>query len=77
MLNFDQFVNESKDHDFESIKKGDHVLWMGGRYAVKKAADGVIVLEGRGKDIRVNKGMWKQRGGSIVEKKEDSHNDEK
>ncbi len=76
MLNFNQFVNESKDHEFDSIEKGDTVNWTGAKYKVKKAGDGIIVIEGRSRDIRINKGMWKERGGSIVKKK-DSKDDEK
>ena len=77
MLNFNQFINESKDNEFESIEKGDIVRWMGSRYQVKKASDGAITIEGRSKDIQINKGMWKERGGVIIEKKKDSNKDEK
>ena len=77
MLNFNQFINESKDNEFESIEKGDIVRWMGSRYQVKKASDGAITIEGRSKDIPISKGMWKERGGVIIEKKKDSNKDEK
>jgi hypothetical protein len=76
MLNFKQFVNESKDHDFDSIEKGDVVLLIGHRYTVKKVGSGVIVLDGKNKELRVNKGMWKERNGKIQEKKKGSKKDE-
>jgi hypothetical protein len=66
MLNFNQFVNESKDHEFDSIKKGDTIRWVGAKYTVKKAGDGIIIIKGHSKDIRINKGMWKQKSGEII-----------
>lgn len=77
MLNFNQFVNESKDHEFESIEKGDLVRYAATRFEVKKVNDGAIVLAGKHGDVRVNKNMWKQRSGTILEKKKDSNKDEK
>ena len=76
MLNFNQFVNESKDHEFESIEKGDLVRYAA-RFEVKKVNDGSIVLAGKNSDVKVNKNMWKQRNGIIIEKKKDSNKDEK
>jgi hypothetical protein len=77
MFSFNQFVNESKDHEFESIEKGDLVRYAATRYEVKKVNDGAIVLDGKHGDVKVNKNMWKQRGGIIIEKKKDSNKDEK
>lgn len=77
MLNFNQFVNESKDNEFESIEKGDLVRYAATRFEVKKVNDGAIVLDGKHGDVRVNKNMWKQRNGTILEKKKDSNKDEK
>jgi hypothetical protein len=77
MFSFNQFVNESKDHEFESIEKGDLVRYAATRYEVKKVNDGSIVLDGKHGDLRVNKNMWKQRNGIIIEKKKDSNKDEK
>jgi len=77
MLNFNQFINESKDNEFESIEKGDTIRWMGTRCQVKRATDGVITIAGKNKDIQINRGMWKERGGVIIEKKKDSNKDEK
>lgn len=77
MLDFNQFINESKDHEFESIEKNDTIRWMGTRYKVKKAKDGIITIDGKNKEIQINKGMWKERGGVIIEKKEDSNKNEK
>lgn len=70
MLNFNQFVNESKDHEFNSIEKNDIVNWKGTKYKVKKAGSGVIQLPRRqGNDtIKVNLGQWNQYGGKLVEK---------
>lgn len=68
MLNFNQFINESKDHEFDSIEKDDIINWAGSRYTVKKAGHGVIILDGRSRDIKINKGMWKERGGKVIEK---------
>jgi hypothetical protein len=62
MLNFNQFVNESKDNDFDSIKKGDTIRWVGSKHTVKKAGDGIILIQIGSKSIRINKGMWKERG---------------
>ncbi len=70
MLNFNQFINESKDTEFESIEKGDTIRWMGTRYQVKRVKDGAITIDGKNKDIQINRGMWKERGGVIIEKKE-------
>jgi hypothetical protein len=70
MLNFNQFVNESKDHEFYSIEKNDTVNWKGTKYKVKKAGDGVIHLPRKqGNDtLKVNKGQWNQYGGRLIEK---------
>lgn len=72
MLNFNQFINESKDKEdeFNSINAGDTVNWKGTRYKVKKAGHGVIQLPRReGNDpIKVNLGQWKQYGGRVIEK---------
>jgi len=77
MLNFNQFINESKDNEFESIEKGDIVRYAASRYKVKKVNDGAIVLDGKHGDVRVNKNMWNQRNGIIIEKNKDSNKDEK
>ena len=77
MLNFNQFVNESKEHEFESIEEGDLVRYAATRFEVKKVNPGAIILDSKYGDIRVNKNMWKQRAGIIIEKKKDSNKDEK
>jgi hypothetical protein len=35
MLNFDQFINESREGEFNSLEKGDIVLHRGFRFEVK------------------------------------------
>jgi hypothetical protein len=50
---------------------------MGTRYQVKRVKDGAITIDGKNKDIQINRGMWKERGGVIIEKKKDSNKDEK
>ena len=77
MLNFNQFINESKEHEFESIEEGDLVRYAATRFEVKKVNSGAIILDSKYGDIRVNKNMWKQRAGIILEKKKDSNKDEK
>lgn len=76
MLNFSQFVNESKDHEFDSIEKNYVINWDGTKYKVEKANHGIIIVKGRSGNIKINKGMWKERGGTII-KKNDSDKDEK
>jgi hypothetical protein len=77
MLSFDQFINESKDHEFESIEKGDIVRYDATRYEVEKVNSGSIVLASKRNSVKVNKNMWNQRNGKILEKKKDSKKDEK
>ena len=70
MFNFNQFVNESKDDEFNSIKANDLVIWRGTRYKVKKAGHGIIHLPKKDGDdtIKISLGQWKQYGGRIIEK---------
>ena len=77
MFSFNQFVNESKDHEFESIEKGDIVRYDATRYEVEKVNSGSIVLASKRNSVKVNKNMWNQRNGKILEKKKDSKKDEK
>ena len=77
MLSFNQFINESKDHEFESIEKGDIVRYDATRYEVEKVNSGSIVLASKRNSVKVNKNMWNQRNGTILEKKKDSKKDEK
>ena len=77
MLSFDQFINESKDHEFESIEKGDIVRYDATRYEVEKVNSGSLVLASKRNSVKVNKNMWNQRNGKILEKKKDSKKDEK
>lgn len=77
MLSFNQFINESKDHEFESIEKGDIVRYDATRYEVEKVNSGSLVLASKRNSVKVNKNMWNQRNGKILEKKKDSKKDEK
>jgi hypothetical protein len=72
MFNFNQFVNESKDHEFNSIDANDIVNWKGAKYKVKKVGHGIIHLPKReGTDtIKVSLGQWKQYSGKLIEKAE-------
>jgi hypothetical protein len=64
MLNFNQFINESKDHEFDSIDAGDTVQWAGSTRKVTKVGNSIIHIG----TTKVNKGQWKQRDGKIIEK---------
>jgi hypothetical protein len=62
MLSFNQYLNESKKSEFESIEVGDTVQWAGSTKKVTKVDDGVIHI---GK-TKVNKAMWRQRDGKVI-----------
>lgn len=64
MLNFNQFINESKDHEFDLIDAGDTVQWAGSTRKVTKVGHGIIHIG----TTKINKGQWKQRDGKIIEK---------
>jgi hypothetical protein len=68
MLNFNQFINESKDHEFDTLEAGDKIQFAGKTYTIKKSSHGIIHIPGKEGDIKVNKGQWKERGGRVIEK---------
>lgn len=68
MLNFDQFLNESKDHEFDTLETGDKIQFAGKTYTIKKVGHGIIHIPGKDSTIKVNKGQWKERGGRLIEK---------
>jgi len=71
MLSFNQFINESKDHPFESIKKGSTILWAGGKHKVTSASHGIITIPGKVRPITINKNQWNERSGQIIKKDEE------
>ena len=71
MLSFNQFINESKDHPFESIKKGSTIFWAGGKHKVTSASHGIITIPGKVRPITINKNQWKERSGQIIKKDEE------
>lgn len=68
MFNFNQFVNENKDHEFDSLEVGDKVQFAGTKYTIKKIGYGIIHLPEKYGDIKVNKNQWRERSGKVIEK---------
>lgn len=72
---FNRFINESKEDEFRSLKKGDIVLYIGAKYQVK-SADGYLATlvplkkaEGEpSRTVKANLAQYKERSGGIVEK---------
>jgi hypothetical protein len=60
---FCQFINESKDNDFDAIKVGDHVRVSGTKYKVEDRTDYVLHLKGEKVSIKVNKSQYLQKDG--------------
>lgn len=75
MLNFNQFINESKEDEFNSLKKGDVILHQGTRCEIKsvqKNKEGlvdVIKLDKTGKSLNLN--QYKQQVSGVIKKKEE------
>ena len=76
LYNFNQFINESKEDEFRSLKKGDVILYAGARYTVKSANEYSISLtplkraagDSSNKSLKANLAQYKERGGGIIEK---------
>ena len=64
MLNFNQFITESKNNEFEKIEAGDTVRIAGTRKKVTKVGDGIIHCG----PMKINKGQWKEKDCVIIEK---------
>ncbi len=75
MFNFNQFINESKDHEFDSLEVGDNVQIGGKTYPIEKIGYGIIHLPSKYGDIKVNKNQWRERGGRVIKK--NKNNEEK
>lgn len=71
MLNFNQFVNESKDHDFDSLEAGDKIQVSGKTSIIKKVGHGIIHIPGKDRDMKISKSQWNQGNGRIIKKRED------
>lgn len=67
MLNFNQFINESKDNEFDRINVGDTVRVAGFRKKVTKVGYGIIHLG----SMKINKGQWIEKHGALIEKADD------
>lgn len=67
VLTFNQFINENKNTDFDSIEVGDTVQWAGRTQKVKKVSYGVLQLE----QTKVNRGMWNEQDGKVIKRAKD------
>lgn len=67
VLTFNQYINENKNTDFESIEVNDTVQWAGKTQKVKKVSYGVLHLA----QTKVNKAMWKEQDGKLIKKAND------
>jgi hypothetical protein len=65
MLNFNQFLNESKDNEFDDLEAGDKIQYAGTTCIIKKVGHGIIHLPD---DKKVNRSQWNQRNGRLIEK---------
>lgn len=83
LYNFNKFINESKEDEFRSLKKGDIILYSATRFEVKKADEYQIALspvkkvEGEPfKTVKVNLSQYKEKGGGIIQKAKKEENED-
>lgn len=80
MLNFDKFINESQENEFNSLEKGDIILHRGTRCEVKSVLTnkegGVDTIKLDKSNKTLNLAQFKQQVSGVIKKQEKKKEDD-